>query len=145
MFRQTITTSIDIDAPAGQLWQLVGTLECYAGWNSATVFRTPAKAGRIQLMRVKLGGLWLPVPVLIQHCDQHNGLRWIGGIPGLITGSHYFCIEPVDAQRSRLVQGEDFTGLLVPLLLPLLGSVLNSLYSSINHDVQRKLSGLHAH
>jgi hypothetical protein len=44
-------------------------------------------------------------------------LRWLGHllIPGLFDGEHHFTIEPLDANRSRFVQQERFSGLLVPL------------------------------
>ena len=135
-FRKTIESATAVDAPAEQVWQVITDLPRYRDWNRATRFNTAPTVGKMQLMMVKLGFLWLPVPVLIQHCDAQQGLRWIGGIPGLITGSHYFRAEPVDDQHTRLVQGEDFYGLLVPVLLPLLGSILGTLYATINADTK---------
>ena len=37
-------------------------------------------------------------------------------MPGLFDGEHYFTIEPLNGSRVRFVQGENFTGLLVPLM-----------------------------
>ena len=112
IFRQSIRSSIEIEARSDRLWQTLSDLEQYRHWNRSTRFNTAPKAGKAQLMLVKLGVLWLPVPVLIQHCNARQGLRWIGGIPGLITGSHYFQPQAIDQNRSRLAHGEDFSGLL---------------------------------
>lgn len=136
MFSKTLETSVVINAPAGKVWSVVGALEHYAGWNRATLFNRAAIPGQFRLMRVRLGILWLPVPVLIRQCDAQQGLRWTGGIPGLITGSHYFRVESQGKNQARLVQGEDFAGLLVPVLLPWLGSTLDALYTGYNADAK---------
>ena len=141
MFTKTVETSVAIQAPANKVWAVVGTLEHYKSWNRATLFGRAATPGKLQLMRVRLGALWLPVPVLIRHCDARQGLRWTGGIPGLITGSHYFRVEAGDETHARLVQGEDFSGLLVPVLLPLLDSTLAALYAGINADAKAASEG----
>ena len=45
-------------------------------------------------------------------------LRWLGHLlmPGLFDGEHRFLVEDLVAGHSRLVQSEDFRGVLVPLL-----------------------------
>ena len=39
-------------------------------------------------------------------------------MPGLFDGEHFFSIEDIGEGRPRMVQGEKFTGLLVPVLAP---------------------------
>ncbi len=50
-------------------------------------------------------------------CETNRELRWLGrlGIPGLFEGEHSFTLEPIDTGRTRLIQREVFTGVLVPL------------------------------
>ncbi len=46
-------------------------------------------------------------------------LRWLGRVvfPGIFDGEHFFKIEPLEeGRRTRFIQVEGFTGLLVPLL-----------------------------
>lgn len=45
-------------------------------------------------------------------------LRWLGHlfVTGLFDGEHYFLLQPLDADRARFVQGENFSGLLVGVL-----------------------------
>jgi len=44
-------------------------------------------------------------------------LRWLGRLfmPGLLDGEHRLAIEPLDGGRSKFVQSERFSGLLVGL------------------------------
>jgi hypothetical protein len=41
-------------------------------------------------------------------------LRWLGKIPGFLSGEHVFVIEKLAEDRVRLVHREVFSGLLVP-------------------------------
>ena len=128
-------TATDIAAPSDRVWRRLANLKSYQAWNSRTHFDKDPRVGRIQLMRVKLFGLWLPVPVRIQYCSAKEGLRWIGGIPLLYTGSHYFKLSPTP-RHTTLTQGEDFQGLLVPLLWPFIQKELYGLYEDFNRDLR---------
>jgi hypothetical protein len=47
----------------------------------------------------------------------HRELRWLGRlfVPGIFDGEHSLGIEPLGSNRSRFVQSERFTGILVGL------------------------------
>jgi hypothetical protein len=51
-------------------------------------------------------------------------LRWLGHlfVPGIFDGEHYFLLEPIGEQRTRLTQGEKFSGVLVGLLSGMLSA-----------------------
>jgi hypothetical protein len=51
--------------------------------------------------------------------EQNHELRWLGRlfIPRLFDGEHIFTIEPLKDKRSRFIQREILTGLLVPFFL----------------------------
>lgn len=92
-------------------------------------------------MTVRLFGIRISLPVLIEIFVEKQQLRWRGGIPGLMTGSHYFDLRESadDAKVTRLVQGEYFNGVFVPLILPLIRSELNNLYAGINSALQSRM------
>jgi hypothetical protein len=54
-------------------------------------------------------------PTVVEVIDGHR-LRWQGrlGVPRLFDADHLFIVEPLGAAGSRLVQQEQFSGLLVP-------------------------------
>ena len=49
--------------------------------------------------------------------NRERELRWLGRllVPGIFDGEHYFLLEPIGSDRTRLTQGEKFSGILVGL------------------------------
>ena len=129
-------TSVRIAAPMDRVWSALSDLESYRHWNSRTHFSESAVLGQKLWMRVKLFGLWLPVPATIQSCSLRDGLRWQGGIPSIYTGSHYFRLVDDGDGGSLLIQGEDFAGVSVRLLWPLLKTELHGLYEAMNREIK---------
>lgn len=54
--------------------------------------------------------------------DADRELRWKGNLilPGIFDGEHYFRLEQAGADQVRLIQGEIFSGLLIPFFGQLL-------------------------
>jgi hypothetical protein len=54
----------------------------------------------------------------VRAAEPGRELRWLGRLflPGLVDGEHRFALEPLAAGRTRFVQSERFSGLLVGLL-----------------------------
>ena len=59
----------------------------------------------------------------VDRATPDERLQWIGkfgGIPGLFTGRHWFQLTATDdGNTTRIEQGEEFSGVLVPILRPL--------------------------
>lgn len=135
--KQHLEVQHTIAAPAERVWERLLALPAYSEWNARTQFQRAARVGERLIMRVRLLGVRLAVPIVIESCSRESGLRWRGGIPGIFTGSHYFRIEAISDQQSRLIQGEDFEGVLVGALLPMLRSELLGLYQGFGEDLAR--------
>lgn len=137
MLFKTFETTTKINKPIAEVWRVLSSLESYGNWNSATRFSGKPEVNRWLLMKVKLFGLWGVVPVKIQSLCSDEGVRWMGGIPLLVTGSHYFKLIEDGDGTTELIQGEDFKGLLVPLLIPLLKKELLALYQDFNDSFKQ--------
>jgi hypothetical protein len=113
-----LITSIDIDAPAPDVWQILVDLGAYATWNPfITSAEGLVQAGsRLTLRMQPVGGSAVTLrPTLVEVLEPER-LRWRGrlGVPGLFDANHLFTVEPRGTAASRLVQQEHFRGLLVP-------------------------------
>jgi hypothetical protein len=53
----------------------------------------------------------------VRSVEPNRELRWLGRllVPGIFDGEHSLRIEPLESNRSRLVQSERFSGILVGL------------------------------
>jgi hypothetical protein len=72
----------------------------------------------VALVRCRL--LYLAIAFLLPRraVAPRKELRWQGRLllPGLFTGQHYFQIEEMGPGKVKFVHGEDFFGVLVPLV-----------------------------
>ena len=135
MYNKSTRTRIVIAARPTEVWDALADVRSYARWNPVLSVRPwrgdSLRAGRRAWLSLKLFGVPLVVPVLVEVAEPDRELRWIGGPWGLLRGRHYFELRELDG-ATELIHGEQFEGLLVPLMWPLLEGELDRLYRSIN-------------
>ena len=70
--------------------------------------------------------------------ERESELRWEGGlpIPGLFDGEHYFIIEETPAGSVRLIQGEDFTGVIPLFFFNGFKKDFESSYEAVNNGLK---------
>ena len=115
--RKVLTSSIDIDAPAPVVWEVLVDLDAFSTWNP---FITAAQGqlrvgGRLTLRMQPVGSSAVTLRPSVVEMIEGQTLRWQGRlvVRGLLDADHRFTVEPLAALRSRLVQREQFNGLLV--------------------------------
>jgi len=120
MRTRTLETQIEIAAPPQAVWAVLVDLERYAEWNPFVV----EAAGQVRegaRLRVRIrpqGGRAMVFRPRVTAAEPGRRFAWLGhlGVPGLFDGAHRFTLEPT-ATGTRLVQAEDFRGLLAGPLL----------------------------
>ena len=69
-------------------------------------------------------------------------LRWLGivGARWIFSGEHYFILQPINSNETKLIHGENFSGILAPLFIKA-GEITKSfanmnlvLKESLEHD-----------
>lgn len=133
-------SEIIINAPLDKVWALMEDFDNYSKWNTMVTFRGTPQVGDSIPMMVSLGGRVTKTPVKFLAIEKNKELRWVGGPKGLITGEHYFQFSEIDTHTTKMIQGEKFSGLMVPLLWPFLKGILNELYEKTNVDIQKVFS-----
>ena len=117
MAERRIETSIEIEAPPGKVWSLLTDFAGMATWNPfiKSMSGTLAPGGRLAVHIVPPGKSGMRFKPTILAVKPERELRWLGRLllPGIFDGEHYFLLEPVGIERTRLTQGEKFSGLLV--------------------------------
>jgi hypothetical protein len=115
----TIKTEIEIDATPERIWSILTDFSAYPQWNPFIRSITgEVKTGeRLTAFIEPSGGKGMTFGPTVLIAQPNQELRWLGHflLPNIFDGEHYFQIEPISAHRTRFIQGENFSGLLVML------------------------------
>ena len=134
-------TRIVIPAPLSEVWAALADLDAYPRWNPlirlAPWGRAGLREGGRAWLTLKLTKIPTVVPVVVEVASGEE-LRWIGGPPGLFRGRHYFRLREVEG-GTELIHGEDFEGLLLPLMWPVMAGQLDRLYQRVNDSLATHL------
>jgi hypothetical protein len=115
-----LVSSIDIEAPAAMVWEILIDFAAFPTWNPFIV----EAQGRVQVgervslrMQPVIGSAITLHPKVVELVEGRR-LRWLGrlGLPGLFDANHLFIVEPSAVAESRFIQRERFTGALVPFV-----------------------------
>ncbi|MEW9533728.1 SRPBCC family protein [Microbispora sp. NPDC049125] len=114
---RTIDTTTVIDAPPGQVWEVIADFARYPEWNPfVREISGPLVPGERLTVRIASpGGKSMTFQPRLLTAEPGRALRWKGtlALPRLFDGVHEFLIGPEGA-GTRLVHRETFSGLLVP-------------------------------
>ncbi|MEJ7647630.1 MAG: SRPBCC domain-containing protein [Nakamurella sp.] len=135
-----VERSIEIDAPASQVWDVLTDTAAYPEWNPFLISSTgEIRAGATLRNTLRNHGSEMTFTPEVLTVDPERELRWIGrfGMPGVVDGEHYFRIEQTGPHRVRFTQGEEFSGLLVPVA----GSALDvgDAFDAMNQALKRRV------
>jgi hypothetical protein len=119
-FNRNIETSIVIERGPEQVWAAIAEIDQYANWSPfIKSIEGELKIGaqlEVLIMPEGEDGMKFTPEVLV--ADTNRELRWIGklGVHGVFDGEHHFILEKLDGNRTRLLHGEKFSGLLTPII-----------------------------
>jgi hypothetical protein len=115
-----IRTEILIPAAVDQVWNVLLNTSEYPTWNPfIRNFEGEIEENKkVKISIAPPGGSGMSFSPTILKKEKNRELRWLGklGISGLFDGEHYFILEEVSSTETRLIHGENFSGLLVPFL-----------------------------
>ena len=62
-------------------------------------------------------------------------------VKDILSGEHFFIVQEKAPGKCRFIHGENFTGLVAPLLRPLLETRITSLYDQMNQALKVRCEG----
>jgi hypothetical protein len=146
-FRNEIETEIEIDGAPEEVWGVLADLERYREWNPgfARASGRVEVGARLDLTFAQEGheGMTMHPQVLV--AEPGRELRWLGrllGIPRLFDGEHRFEIQQVVPGHVRFVQGERFSGVLVPFLRKMIEVDTLSMFHRINEALAERVAAV---
>lgn len=116
-----IRTETEIDASPERVWTVLTDLDSYAEWNPhVTRARGELREGEsIEITVDRIGEKPRTMTVRVSAVEPSRRLQWIGtvGSKWLFEGRHTFELRSLDDGRSRVLNHEQVSGLLTPLVL----------------------------
>jgi hypothetical protein len=111
---------IEIDAPPERVWAVLTDFAAYPEWNPfiRRISGEVREGARLEVLIEPPGARATTFKPTVRAVQANRELRWLGRLvlPGVFDGEHTLQIEPMDGDRSRFVQSERFSGLLVGLV-----------------------------
>ncbi|MFC4245509.1 SRPBCC family protein [Natribaculum luteum] len=111
----------EIDAPPDVVWDVLLEFDTYPEWNPFVreIEGLPVVGERLRVRIQPPGSHGMTFRPEVVALEESRRLVWHGRllVPFAFDGYHEFHLEPVDDDRTRLLQRETFRGALVPVLL----------------------------
>lgn len=139
---QSIETSIIINAPAAEVWQVLMNFDLYPQWNPFIKgIKGEATLGAQLECTLQPEGMKPQVfKTTVVALQQEREFAWLGklGISGLFDGEHHFQLIPQD-DKTLFIHKENFRGILVPLLLALIGDKTRRGFEAMNQALKQRV------
>jgi hypothetical protein len=122
-----ILTEILIDCSTDQVWKALTDFEKHPEWNPFIKLiegkPVPNEKLKVHIQSPGSSNAMKFNPRVIAAVEGKE-LRWKGKlfVPGLFDGEHYFLLKPEANNKTLLIHGEYFSGILVPLFKSMLKS-----------------------
>ena len=112
-----LRSEIEIEAPPESVWAVVTDFAAYPTWNPfiRRISGELREGARLEVQIEPPGARATTFKPTVRVVERNRELRWLGRllVPGIFDGEHSLLIEPRDGGRSRVVQSERFSGVLV--------------------------------
>lgn len=135
-----LKTEIIIQAPAAVVWQVLLHFSDYPSWNPfiRAIEGQARQGGRLRNSMQLQGKTYVFTPT-ITALQEGRQLEWLGKMPlNAFNGNHYFFLEPLDLQQTRLIHGERFSGWLSGLMLKKIGEDTLKGFQSMNKALKQR-------
>ena len=138
-----IETSLQIEAPANEVWAVLMDFENLPEWNP-TIRSIKGKAEVGEQIEAKLclpGRKPMVFKPRVLKREANREFGWLGhlGVKGIFDGEHYFILKPVDEHTTKFIQGEKFTGLLSGLIFRMIGTDTKKGFEMMNEALRGRV------
>ena len=144
-----IVSDIEIGATPEKIWEVLTDFPSFPDWNPFVRYIEGSlrKGEKLRVTIHPPGGSEMTFEPTVLKADPGRELRWRGRVlmPGLFDGEHYFQVTETSPGLCRLVHGERFSGLLVPLFRKQLDSSTRAGFVAMNRAMKKRLIGATPH
>ena len=142
MFEHHIETQVEINTTEMNVWRVLMAFENYQKWNPfiTAISGRPEIGQKLSVQIQPVGGNSMSFSPEILELKPEKMLRWKGRflMPGLFDGEHYFVIRKETSGKIIFVQGENFSGLLVPFFKTQLDTGTKTGFHNMNEALRQQ-------
>ena len=140
-----IITDVEINGSPKKVWRALTDFQSYPRWNPVipSIKGVASTGQRLKVVFGRDGSMKMKFSVIVAACVPEREFTWVGQLifAKVFAGNHYFLIQQLGPDRSRLVHGEKFLGLLKPLMWILLSKRNKSAFSEMNNALKTYVEG----
>jgi len=141
MIKNELRTEIILNTPPAAVWKELTHLSAWSAWNPFIVkAKGTLKVGCTLENTFMNKGKPMVIKPKVIHVQDQQKFAWQGSaLMGGFKGEHYFILEPLTPNQTKLIQGEKFTGWLVWLILPLIKEQTHRGFIAMNRALKTRL------
>jgi hypothetical protein len=139
-----IRTHARLPFPPQHVWRVLADFRSYSAWNPLNVWADgEARLGaRVAMRFVDAGGgkgKIIAQTVTVTACDRPRCLEWVGQVPILFKGRHFFELE-LDGTGTRLSHGEDLSGVYPMMFTAERLARQKAAYEALNRALEQRVA-----
>lgn len=140
-----IETQISIDASVENVWQVLTNFSDYPTWNPfiKSIEGNLVKGSKLTVEIQPENMKPQTFQPTVSSIEKNHQFSWLGHlwIKGLFDGNHYFALHS-KGNKTVLIHGEKFSGMLVPLLFSMMGEKTKKGFTAMNEALKLKVESL---
>jgi hypothetical protein len=138
-----VKSEVVIERSPQKVWEVLTDFSKYPEWNPFIRIAkgTLKKNGKIFIVLTIPGG-WIMLlrPRILEVKERHE-IKWLGSfmLRGIFDGEHLFSLVGEGENNTRLVQKEEFRGILIPCLGKLIGRGAKMGFDAMNAALKKRV------
>lgn len=134
-----LKTEIVLNAPKERVWDTIVAFQDYEKWNPFIVSSAGEAVVGQQLTNTMMNkGKATTFKPVVTKVDPYREFEWLGsGLLGMFKGRHYFVLEDLGGGQTKLIHGEQFSGLLSGAILRLIGDDTLRNFQQMNQALKK--------
>ena len=142
---KTYDSTLEISAPAAQVWAVLTDFASYPEWNTAVPrLDGDLTVGSTLSMDLDLDGKRMAVTADVQDLEAGRSFSWKGklGAEVLFTGRREFTVAAAGPGASTFRHVESLSGLIVPLFMLAKGKAVGEHHHAFNRSVKQRAEAM---
>ena len=135
---KSIQTEIIINASTERVWNLLTDFTNYSSWNSFIISIEGRLEKGTQLKNTMMvNGKKNVFKPTITEVKPNQYFEWLGKLPlNTFNGRHYFELESIGPNQTKLIHGEKFSGWLRAIIMKSIGEATRNNFIKMNKELK---------